>query len=111
MQVIQLLAASCDFNKNNKHFFLDSIRLLQNELKCRQKKNTSRLMVIAKKKKLTTNFVKLSLNVSYQRLFRKIQFKKIGHQAYLKDMGAKLTALKPVLALIRRILSSVRGTI
>ena len=39
MQVIQLLAASCDFNKNNKHFFLDSIRLLQNELKCRQKKN------------------------------------------------------------------------
>ena len=26
-------------------------------------------------------------------------------------MGAKLTALKPVLALIRRILSSVRGTI
>ena len=33
-------------------------------------------MVIAKKKKLTTNFVKLSLNVSYQRLFRKIQFKK-----------------------------------
>ena len=38
MQVIQLLAASCDFNKNNKHLFLDSIRLLQNELKCRQKK-------------------------------------------------------------------------
>ena len=55
MQVIQLLAASCDFNKNNKHFFLDSIRLLQNELKCRQK-NTSRLMVIAKKKKVNHQF-------------------------------------------------------
>ena len=38
--VIQLLAASCDFNKNNNHFFLDSIRLLQNEFKCRQKKKT-----------------------------------------------------------------------
>ena len=56
MQVIQLLAASCDFNKNNKHFLLDSIRLLQNELKCRKKKNTSRLMVIAKKKKVNHQF-------------------------------------------------------
>ena len=76
MQVIQLLAASCDFNKNNKHFFLDSIRLLQNELKCRQKKTPAALLWLLRKKKLTTNFVKLSLNVSYQRLFRKIQFKK-----------------------------------
>ena len=77
MQVIQLLAASCDFNKNNKHLFLDSIRLLQNELKCRQKKKTpAALWWLLRKKKLTTNFVKLSLNVSYQRLFRKIQFKK-----------------------------------
>ena len=75
MQVIQLLAASCDFNKNNKHFFLDSIRLLQNELKCRQKKTPAALWWLLRKKKLTTNFVKLS-NVSYQRLFRKIQFKK-----------------------------------
>ena len=51
------------------------------------------------------NFLKLSLNVLYKALLsKKNQTEMIGHHVRLRDGMGHLTALMPVLVLIRRII-------